>query len=99
MCGAKPGWARQLPELFDDKGPLLSPALVVAAENDPVVGDGPYDMARLFRDPLIRTHNDGHKPLPSGGKDKRAALDALTDDIANFLRKHCLEAEEEEEES
>ena len=83
MCGARPGWTLQLPELFERN--LRSPAFIVAADNDPVVHDGPKEMANLFEKATFRSHADGHKPLPSD----RANLDALTTDISDFLKIHC----------
>lgn len=84
MCGARPGWVRQLPsELFAT--PLATPALLVAAENDAVVGDGPQHMAKLFASPTLLTHPEGHKPLPSAD---RHLLATLTRRIVDFLHDH-----------
>lgn len=84
VCGARPGWARQLPpELFAT--PLATPALLVAADNDTVVGDGPHHMAKLFASPTLLTHPEGHKPLPSAD---RQLLAALTRSIVDFLHDH-----------
>mmetsp|Transcript_5912 Transcript_5912/g.8377 ORF Transcript_5912/g.8377 Transcript_5912/m.8377 type:complete len:224 (+) Transcript_5912:44-715(+) len=81
MCGARPGWAKQCPDLFVSQ--LNSPALVVLAENDTVVGpDGPRLMADLFTKTHICTHKEGHKPLPSLD---RNALSSIIIQIRNFL--------------
>lgn len=77
FCGARPGWARQLPST----GHNMTPAFLVAATNDTVVEDGPYEMAKLFQHALMRTHDEGHKPLPS----KQPALDNLLHEIVTFL--------------
>ncbi|KAJ8604884.1 hypothetical protein CTAYLR_010416 [Chrysophaeum taylorii] len=86
FCGARPGWAKQMPSLLFET-PLATPALLVAAKEDTVVGDGPYEMAKLFASPVVLTHAEGHKPLPSADPE---ALNALTSEIAAFLRQHTI---------
>lgn len=83
FCGARPGWTRQLPELF--KNTLGTPALLVAAEKDEVVHDGPLEMAKLFASPIVLRHPEGHKPLPSVD---RAALDNILNEVDAFLATH-----------
>lgn len=85
-CGARPGWVRQAPELFEAQ--LVTPALVVASENDPVVGDGPIEIAKLFKSPVVLRHSEGHKPLPRADK---ACLEELVTQICNFVVKHCVD--------
>ena len=79
LCGARPGWARQLPGAFTT--PLKTPALIGAGAQDTVVGNGD-DLAALFARPERRTHAEGHRPLP--------AADAATyaDSVARFLEWH-----------
>ena len=38
ICGARPGWARQCPDLF--AAPLRQPALVVSSVGDPICESG-----------------------------------------------------------
>lgn len=86
FCGARPGWVRQAPELFETQ--LVTPAIIVASENDPIVGDGPIEISRLFKSPVVLRHSEGHKPLPRADK---ARLEELVTRVSNFVVKHCVE--------
>ena len=79
LCGARPGWARQLPGAFS--APLKTPTLVGAGRQDTVVGNGD-DLAALFARPERRTHAEGHRPLPA------ADAAAYADSVARFLDWH-----------
>ena len=79
LCGARPGWARQLPAAFER--PLTTPALIGAGAQDAVVGNGD-DLAALFARPERRTHAEGHRPLPA------ADAAAYADSVARFLEWH-----------
>ena len=72
LCGAQPGWARQLPAAFER--PLGTPAFVGAGEKDAVVGTGD-DLAALFEHPERLTHTEGHRPLPAS--DAASCADAV----------------------
>lgn len=79
LCGARPGWARQLPGAFER--PLKTPALIGTGRQDAVVGNGD-DLAALFARPERRTHAEGHRPLPA------ADAAAYADSVARFLDWH-----------
>ena len=78
LCGARPGWARQMNEFAT---PLRTPALIGAGAQDAVVGNGD-DLAALFARPERRTHAEGHRPLPA------ADAAAYADSVARFLDWH-----------
>eukprot|EP00933_Yihiella_yeosuensis_P035617 TRINITY_DN29216_c0_g1_i1.p1 TRINITY_DN29216_c0_g1~~TRINITY_DN29216_c0_g1_i1.p1 ORF type:complete len:252 (+),score=52.04 TRINITY_DN29216_c0_g1_i1:49-756(+) len=82
LCGTKPGWKTQKPELFDEPIPL--PALIVHAEKD-TVGLGADEVARLFEAPERLTHSGNHRPLPPAPTEAKQ----LAASIVDFLSKHA----------
>ena len=96
LCGARPGWAAELPDLFffrdgDSSSPLKTRLLCVRGESDAQVGpnvdaglpDGPTEMAKLFRDVTLLTHPGGHSPFPGAAFGK--AADHLAAKIVDFI--------------
>ena len=84
LCGARPGWARQLPDAFETA--LNTPAFVGAGAKDAVVGTGD-DLAALFKHPERLTQTEGHRPLPAS--DAASYADA----VVAFLGRHGRAAE------
>ena len=89
-----PGWAKQLPALFE--APLRTPSFIGWSESDkmllhePTGAAGPTECAKLWADAActVRCHaGPGHRPMPKDPAERAA----FVREIADLIKYRCPE--------
>lgn len=103
LCPNAPGYTGQLPELFKEPLPVSALIIrgeqedydegikkslkgkTIDKKGEDVVSE---HVVKLFKNPEVHTHPDGHRPMPSGPKEQ----DEVIEKIINFIKEKANEA-------
>lgn len=84
-CPNRPGWAKQMPDLFSQK--LYLPALIISGAREPDAwARGAQEVAALFSNPEVVTHPEAHQIFPRARAEEEKWTTYCRDFILHYAR-------------